>query len=60
MAADTYPASGAQNGNQAGNLLTTMTSTSKIAGAFYVNNAGSTYILVDCSKMQLALHGDLA
>ena len=60
MDADNYPVSGAQSANQGGNLVSQMASRSKIAGGFYVNNAGSTYIPVDCATMQLALHGDLA
>ncbi len=60
MDADDYPVSGAQSANQAGNLVSQMSSSSKIYGAFYVNTTAATYILSDCSKMQLALHGDLA
>ena len=60
MDADNYPVSGAQSGNQAGNLVTQMSSSSKVYGAFYVNTTAATYIISDCNTMQLALHGDLA
>ena len=60
MDADDYPVSGAQAANQAGNLITKLSSSSKIYGAFYVNTSAATYPVSDCSQMQLALHGELA
>ena len=61
MDADDYPVSGAQASQfGSGNLLTKLSSSSKIYGAFYVNTTAATYILSDCTTMQLALHGELA